>query len=116
MVQRLRELLKAQPFVPFTVTMSSGEQHEIRHPENALMTKYVLIIVDADDEDRVRDLYLLHVAALDRIAAKASSTIANSDDRITYSLPSFIVIITGPAWMAFTSISRSIKFSLFWSC
>ena len=73
MIQRIRDLLKATPFVPFTITMSSGAKHDVRHPENAFLTKHFLIIVDDDEEDRVRDLYLLHVAALDRITANAKA-------------------------------------------
>ena len=66
MIERLKELLRAKPFQPFSVVMSDGSRHEIRHPENALLSKHFLIIVDADDDERIHDLYLLHLAHLDR--------------------------------------------------
>ena len=72
MIERLKELLHASPFQPFSVVMSDGSRHEIRHPENALLSKHFLIIVDADDDERIHDLYLLHLAHLDRKVASQS--------------------------------------------
>ena len=51
MVQRLRELLTAKPFTPFTITMSDGSKHEVRHPEHAALAKHFLFVVDADNEE-----------------------------------------------------------------
>ena len=64
MVQQIRELLRATPFVPFTVIMSNGSRHEVRHPENALLSKHFLYVVNADNDELVQHLYLLHVAQL----------------------------------------------------
>ncbi len=68
MLERIQKLLHAQPFTPFTVVMSSGEQHAVRHPEHALLTKHWLIVADADNEEEIHDLYLLHVTEVKRSA------------------------------------------------
>lgn len=65
MRERLTDFLRAQPFVPFTIVMSDGGKHEIRHPEHAALTKHWLIVVDADDSDHTTNLYLLHITQLD---------------------------------------------------
>ena len=38
-VQDFRDLLKAQPFQPFRIVMSSGESYEVRHPEMAFLSR-----------------------------------------------------------------------------
>lgn len=65
MVQRLRELLLARPFTPFTITMSDGSKREVRHPVHAALAKHFLFVVDADNEEVLHNLYLLHVAHID---------------------------------------------------
>jgi len=70
---QVKELLQTQPFRPFTVTMSNGSKHEIRHPENALLSKHFLFVVDADRGEPIHHLYLLHVAELQTTAAAPSN-------------------------------------------
>ncbi|MEM6315156.1 MAG: hypothetical protein AAF743_13770 [Planctomycetota bacterium] len=55
-------LLKAKPFVPFRVVMSSGEGYVVRHPELAICTKNFVIVYDPNGE-RVGHLSYLHIAA-----------------------------------------------------
>lgn len=43
-VQTFRDLLKAQPFKPFRLVMSSGEQYEVQHPEMALLTHSDMVV------------------------------------------------------------------------
>ncbi|HQU45446.1 MAG TPA: hypothetical protein PK867_21705 [Pirellulales bacterium] len=38
-VEAIHALLHVKPFVPFEVHLSSGEIHEVRHPENAVVLK-----------------------------------------------------------------------------
>ncbi len=64
MHQQIKSLLRYQPFMPFTVVMSNGSSHTVRHPENALLSKHFLYVVDADDAEQVTNLYLLHIAEL----------------------------------------------------
>lgn len=66
MSQVIRELLSAGPFVPFVVKMSNGNSYEVRHPENAALSKHFLYVVDADDDEKAHHLYLLHIAELQR--------------------------------------------------
>jgi hypothetical protein len=42
--EQLKELLAAQPFVPFRVRMSDGTTYDIKHPELALVSQNVLVI------------------------------------------------------------------------
>jgi hypothetical protein len=61
--ETLREMLRRQPFEPFEVRLSSGEVHQIRHPEFAIVTPGRLIVADPETE-RVSILSLFHIAEL----------------------------------------------------
>lgn len=67
-VQTFRDLLKAQPFRPFRLVMSSGQSYDVRHPEVAMVTKSDLL-VGTDVEDGVPAEFkicsLLHVTAVE---------------------------------------------------
>ena len=50
-VQTFRDLLAARPFRPFRLVMSSGQAHEVRHPEMAWLTRTsILVGVDIADD------------------------------------------------------------------
>lgn len=74
-VQTFRNLLTEKPFKPFRVVMSSGERHEVRHPEMAFLTRTSLL-VGIDVEDGVpaefRICSLLHVTEVEPIDMKAA--------------------------------------------
>lgn len=59
----IREMLRRQPFEPFEVRLSSGEVHEVRHPEFAIVTPGRLVIADPVTE-RVSILSLFHITEL----------------------------------------------------
>jgi hypothetical protein len=40
----IRDLLKAQPFIPFDVRTASGEVHRIKHPEMGFLAGMWLIV------------------------------------------------------------------------
>lgn len=42
--EAIQAMLRVKPFVPFEVHLSSGEVHEVRHPENAVVLKSNLFI------------------------------------------------------------------------
>lgn len=65
----IRSLLAQQPFVPFAIRMSSGERHEIRHPECVALGKNRLIITFPEDDDRFVICALLHVNAVEELQA-----------------------------------------------
>jgi hypothetical protein len=61
--ETLREILKRTPFEPFQVLMSTGEVHDIRHPEFAMVTPGRLIAVQPGT-DRIAILSLFHITEL----------------------------------------------------
>jgi hypothetical protein len=68
-VQDFRDKLKAQPFQPFRLVMSSGQTYEVRHPEMAFLTRTsIYIAVDIADDGIPNDsrlCSLLHVTAIE---------------------------------------------------
>jgi len=75
--QDVRTLLKAQPFQPFRLVMSSGQSYEIRHPEMVFL-KRTLICIGVDVEDGIaadfRLCSLLHVTAIEPISPATSAS------------------------------------------
>lgn len=69
----LRELIKAQPFEPFEVHMSSGDVYQVRHPEQAFVTGASLYIwfPDSDKEDHVARCSLLHISGVEYVEKRA---------------------------------------------
>jgi hypothetical protein len=50
-LQDFKGLLEAKPFEPFRIVMSSGESHDVRHPETAkLLRTEILVFIDPDKE------------------------------------------------------------------
>jgi hypothetical protein len=71
MQEELRKMLKAEPFVPFTIIMSDGTHITVKHPENALLTKH-WIYVSTDGGETAEHLYLLHITRLQRSQSEAA--------------------------------------------
>lgn len=61
MKETLLQLLRRQPFQPFTVQMSNGQRFDIRHPEMAALLKSNLIVA-TPDSDEYEICSLLHIA------------------------------------------------------
>ena len=59
----IRELLKKEPFEKFTLLMSNGERHEVRHPEFAILMPSRLIVADPI-ADRLSILSLVHITEI----------------------------------------------------
>ncbi|MEM9110461.1 MAG: hypothetical protein AAGC72_10605 [Planctomycetota bacterium] len=74
-IQAFRDLLAERPFKPFRVVMSSGEKHEVRHPEMAFLSKTSLY-VGTELEDGIpaefRICSLLHVTTVEPIEGQAA--------------------------------------------
>ena len=66
--ETLRELLDRKPFEPFEVQLSSGEVHQIRHPEFAFVLKSNLVI-GYPDSDKIAICSLLHIASVKTLQA-----------------------------------------------
>jgi hypothetical protein len=60
----IREMLQRQPFQPFVIHLSSGETHEVRHPECLAIGKGRIVITDPD-ADRVAVCSLEHVTSIE---------------------------------------------------
>jgi hypothetical protein len=58
--EAIRELLQRRPFEPFEVLMSSGEVHQVKHPEFVVLLPSRLVVTDPIS-DRVAILSLIHV-------------------------------------------------------
>jgi hypothetical protein len=84
-VQTFRDLLAARPFKPFRVVMSSGQSHEVRHPEMAMLTRTSMLVgVDIADDGvpaEFKICSLLHVTAVEPLspAPTGSSAIESPD-------------------------------------
>ena len=65
MQEELNRMMKAQPFIPFTVVMSDGTHITVKHPEMAWLTKHWLYVT-TDGGETTEHLYLLHVTRLQR--------------------------------------------------
>jgi hypothetical protein len=60
----IREMLGREPFQPFVIHLSSGEAHEVRHPECLAIGKGRIAITDLD-ADRVAICSLVHVTSIE---------------------------------------------------
>ena len=76
-VQTFRDLLKAQPFQPFRLVMSSGEKYEVKHPEMAwLLRTDILVGIDESRDGlptRFKICSYLHVTAIEPIDSPVSA-------------------------------------------
>ena len=63
--ESMREVLQRQPFEPFEIRLTSGEKHEVRHPEMALLLRSRLVIALPDD--RMVICPLLHIASVETL-------------------------------------------------
>ncbi len=62
--ESIRQLLQRQPFEPFEIRMTHGENHLIRHPE-MLMLVGSRAVIGYPETDRVAILSLLHIASIE---------------------------------------------------
>jgi hypothetical protein len=73
--EQIDSALRAVPFKPFRLTLTTGDMHEVRHRELALLMRGTLIIGYPDPADAGADRFaiidLSHIAQLDRADAPA---------------------------------------------
>jgi len=67
MLTKIREFLKAAPFVPFKIKTSDGREYLIPTPDHAFAPpeKYARVIV-FDDADHETQLSMLHIVGVER--------------------------------------------------
>ncbi len=65
----LQDRLNRRPFEPFRIVLSSGDAHEVRHPEMALLLRggIYVAVPDSDSELPEEAIWcsLLHVASIE---------------------------------------------------
>jgi len=64
----IREMLGREPFQPFVIHLSSGETHEVRHPE-CLIVGANRALVYYPNDDRFVFCALLHINAVEALQA-----------------------------------------------
>lgn len=77
-VSTILELIRKRPFEPLRITMSSGEQYEIRHPEFVVPMASGLFVSfpgeargDVQPTDEFAILSYLHIASFDTLKNKS---------------------------------------------
>jgi hypothetical protein len=63
-------MLAARHYEPFAVHLSSGENHAVRYPNCAILTRTRLVIADPD-ADRIVVCSLMHVATVEMLPSAA---------------------------------------------
>jgi hypothetical protein len=64
----IREFILRRPFEPFVIRMSSGETHEVHHPECIALGK-TRVYVSYPDEDRLVYCSLLNITSVESLQA-----------------------------------------------
>jgi hypothetical protein len=76
--QDFRDKLKAQPFQPFRLMMTSGQSYEVRHPEMAFLTRTSIYVAVDIADDGIPDAFklcsLLHLTAIEPLSVSADRT------------------------------------------
>ena len=71
MVDEVRRLMHAEPFVPFVVKTSDGKQYRVKHPDYvAISPKGGRITVYADEETSTM-ISALHIVAVEPARSRA---------------------------------------------
>jgi hypothetical protein len=66
--ETFREIMHREPFEPFRVVMSSGENYTVLHPEMALITAKVLVLaVPLADGEKLAFCSYLHIAHIETL-------------------------------------------------
>lgn len=63
----IRDLLRAQPFVPFRMRLNSGAFHDVPHPEMAIVTDDVVALSVYDDAKEKTRLHLVALINIEEI-------------------------------------------------
>jgi len=70
--ESIRDLIRAKPFAPFEVHMSSGDVYQVHHPEQCFVTGAALFIwYPEDPDDHVVRCSLLHITGVEYAEKRA---------------------------------------------
>lgn len=75
----LRTWLRAEPFAPFSITLSNGNTYEVRHPELLIVGRHVAAVgISADpdtlDFERLVNLSLRQIASIEPLNSNLGGT------------------------------------------
>jgi hypothetical protein len=65
-IDMLRDLVLRRPFEPFVINLSSGESHEVRHPECLAIGK-TRVYVSYPEDDRLVICSMLHITSVEAL-------------------------------------------------
>jgi hypothetical protein len=71
-IDRLRQVVHAEPFRPFTICLTDGRQFRVRHPECMLIppeAARTFVVAESGEDYRIIDLLL--VSSIDFVDGKA---------------------------------------------
>ena len=74
-LNEIRSALRKQPFAPFRIRLTTGQNYEIRHPEFAAVTQTSMFVGEPHDDDvpvRMVQCDLMHVVALEPTSGPAT--------------------------------------------
>jgi hypothetical protein len=73
----VRESLSRRPFEPFRIRLSSGDNFEVRHPENALLVRSGVLLSVPDQQGQLPEVptwcSFLHIATVEPTGSTAFS-------------------------------------------
>jgi hypothetical protein len=67
------QMLRARPFQPFRISRSDGEQYEVRHPDNAIVSRSTVLVGVPGPRnpnglaERVVTCALVHIARMEAL-------------------------------------------------
>jgi hypothetical protein len=65
MKEKIRELLNATPFVPFTIHLASGQGYRVSHPDFVLAASDAPHVIVEEPNGRVHTLNIMLVTSLE---------------------------------------------------
>lgn len=63
--QKIREILRREPFVPFDIKMSDGRVYEVDHPEFIMQSRDGSVVIFTTEDDRTVFLDSHHITTLE---------------------------------------------------
>lgn len=73
MKSRIRELLRATPFLPFIIRMADGHEHRIEHPDFVLAAPETPQVLVEEPDGRVHFLSVLLISSVEVAADKRAA-------------------------------------------
>jgi hypothetical protein len=73
------QLLRARPFQPFRISLSDGQQYEVRHPEIAIVSRWTVLVGIPGPRgpdgpvERVVTCSLMHITRMEALNGASTS-------------------------------------------